>query len=60
MPLRNYDVIVNGQPTVLRLNDADARRYGVYTPPPEVKKRQADNKARSPRPARKTSRSTGK
>jgi hypothetical protein len=39
MPLKEYEVFVNGHPMTLQLNDDDAVRWGVKEPPPREPKR---------------------
>ncbi|MFB9590774.1 hypothetical protein [Streptomyces racemochromogenes] len=59
-PLKLYDVVMHGVPTRMKLNEADAERYGatpVEAPAPEpaepeqpeAKARTAGNKARQAR-----------
>lgn len=53
MNLTDYAVTINGHQTTLRLNDADAKRYGVSKTPAaktaETKAKTPVNKARTPR-----------
>lgn len=50
--LQVYDVIHNGVPTRMKLNEFDAKRYGVWrdpvAPKAATKKRTAKNKAAAP------------
>lgn len=46
-PLKVYDVQLGSTTVQMKLNESDARRYGVWqepTPPPKPKRRTAKNK----------------